>query len=239
MGYLGNLGKVGWPTGTERITSSIAAGLYAKVSDGTFYHEEKQAIAMIPTWSTLTFGDASGMYSPETATQENVRQYRQTLDLKTGFVTTSGIWTSSAGKKTRFTYRVGTDRARSHIAIVELELTPLWTGTATVNSILDNAGARRLKSVTAGLDSATKTIYQTSTTIGTNIQVAEAATLRSSCAFSPAKSKRDANGRSRSAGYISRRVRKDLFLREVCRGCNRTRFHFAGIRCAPGVSTSG
>ena len=71
MGYLGNLGKVGWPTGTERITSSIAAGLYAKVSDGTFYHEEKQAIAMIPTWSTLTFGDASGMYSPETAYQSS------------------------------------------------------------------------------------------------------------------------------------------------------------------------
>lgn len=64
MGYLGDLGKVGWPIGTERIASAIAAGVYAKVADGTFYHDEKQAIALIPNWSTLTFGDASGSYSP-------------------------------------------------------------------------------------------------------------------------------------------------------------------------------
>ena len=67
MGYLGDLGKVGWPIGTERIASAIAAGVYAKVADGTFYHDEKQAIALIPNWSTLTFGDASGIYSPATA----------------------------------------------------------------------------------------------------------------------------------------------------------------------------
>lgn len=194
MGYLGNLGKVGWPIGTERITSSIAAGLYAKVADGTFYHEEKQAIAMIPTWSTLTFGDVSGTYSPESASVADVREYRQTLDLKTSFVTTSGIWTSPSGKRSRFTYRVATDRARSHIAIVELELTPLWTGTATISSVLDNAGARRLRSVTSGVDDSTHTIYQTSATIGTNIQVSEAAALRSTCDLSPAKTAPDATG---------------------------------------------
>ncbi len=193
MGYLGNLGKVGWPTGTERITSSIAAGLYAKVADGTFYHEEKQAIALIPTWSTLTFGDVSGAYSPDSASEANVQEYRQTLDLKTGVVTTSGIWASPRGKRSRFTYRVATDRARSHIAIVELELTPLWTGTATISSLLDNAGARRLRLVASGLDDATHTIYQTSTTIGTNIQAAEAATLRSSCVVSPTKNRLNAN----------------------------------------------
>ena len=48
MGYLGGLGKVGWPLGTERIASAIAAGVYAKVADGTFYKEEKQAIALHP-----------------------------------------------------------------------------------------------------------------------------------------------------------------------------------------------
>lgn len=60
MGYLGDLGKVGWPIGTECIASAIAAGVYAKVADGTFYHDKKQAIALIPNWSTLTFGDAVG-----------------------------------------------------------------------------------------------------------------------------------------------------------------------------------
>src|SRR5277367_2960127 len=185
MGFLGDLGKVGWPLGTERIASAIAAGVYAKVADGSFYHEPKQAIALIPTWSTLTFADPSGSYSPATASETNVGAYRQVLDLRTGVVTTSGTWTSPGGNKTRFIYRVATDRARGHIAVVALELTPLWSGKATVSSVLDGAGARRLDPVSAGIDLPTQTVYVTSRTKGTNIPVAESATLQSSCKSSP------------------------------------------------------
>jgi trehalose/maltose hydrolase-like predicted phosphorylase len=184
IGYLGGLGRVGWPIGTERIASAIAAGVYSKVADGTFYHDEKQAIALIPNWSTLTFGDASGIYSPATASAANVSEYRQELGLRTGIVSTSGIWTSPGGNKTRFIYRVGTDRARSHIAVVTLELTPMWTGKALVSSVLDGAGARRLDLVSVGVDLPKQTIYVNSKTKGTNIAVAESAELRSSCKFS-------------------------------------------------------
>lgn len=187
MGFLGGLGKVGWPIGTERIASAIAAGAYAKVADGTFYKEQKQAIALIPTWSTLTFGDSSGVYSPATASEANIGDYRQVLDLHTGFVTTSGIWTSPGGNKTRFIYRVATDRARGHRAVVTLELKPMWTGTATVSSILDGAGARRLDPVSVGVDLATNTVHLTYATKGTHIAVAEAATLHSSCQLVPAE----------------------------------------------------
>jgi trehalose/maltose hydrolase-like predicted phosphorylase len=189
MGYLGDLGKVGWPLGTERIASAIAAGVYAKVADGTIYRDEKQVIALIPNWSTLTFGDASGMYSPATVSSSNVSEYRQELDLRTGIVSTSGIWTSPGGNKTRFIYRVGTDRARSHIAVVTLELTPMWTGKAIVGSVLDGAGARRLDLVVAGVDLPAHTINVTSKAKGTNITVAESATLRSSCESSPSEGK--------------------------------------------------
>ncbi len=153
MGYLGGLGKVGWPLGTERIASAIAAGVYSKVADGTFYKEEKQAIALLPNWSMLTFGDASGSYSPATASAANVSEYRQELDLRTGVVRTSGVWTSPNGNKTRFTYRVGTDRARKHIAVVVLDVTPMWSGKAMVRSILDGAGARRLDLVAGWCES--------------------------------------------------------------------------------------
>jgi trehalose/maltose hydrolase-like predicted phosphorylase len=187
MGFLGELGKIGWPLGTERIASAIAAGVYAKVADGTFYHDEKEAIALIPTWSTLTFGDASGVYSPATASESNVSDYRQALDLRTGVVTTSGVWTSPGGGKTRFLYRVGTDRARGPVAVVRLELTPMWTGKATVSSILDGAGARRLGPISAGVDLSGQRVYVTSKTKGTNIAVAESATLQSSCTTSPSE----------------------------------------------------
>ena len=86
-------------------------------------------------------------------------------------------------------YRVGTDRARSHIAVVTLELTPMWTGKATVESVLDGAGARRLDLVGAGVDLPTQTIHVISKTKGTNIPVAESATLRSSCESSPSEGK--------------------------------------------------
>jgi trehalose/maltose hydrolase-like predicted phosphorylase len=184
MGYLGGLGKVGWPIGTERIASAIAAGVYAKVADGTIYREQKQAIAFIPNWSTLSFGDESGVYSPATASETNISDYRQALDLRTGVVTTSGIWTSPGGNKTHFIYRVATDRARGHRAAVTLVLTPMWTGKVTVSSILDEAGARRLDRVSGGLDPVTRTIHLTYKSKGTDIQVSEAATLASSCVFS-------------------------------------------------------
>lgn len=187
MGFLGDLGKVGWPIGTERIASAIAAGVYAKVADGTIYQDQKQAIALLPTWSTLTFADASGVYSPATASETNIGDYRQALDLRTGVVTTSGTWTSPGGNKTRFTYRVATDRARSHIAVVTLELTPMWTGKATVSNVLDGAGARRLDLASAAVDLPTQTVHVTSKTKGTNILVAESATLQSSCKSSPSE----------------------------------------------------
>ncbi len=187
MGFLGDLGKVGWPLGTERVASAIAAGVYAKVADGTFYHDPKEAIALIPTWSTLTFADASGAYSPATASASNVSGYHQALDLRTGIVTTSGTWTSPSGHKTRFLYRVGTDRARGDIAVVTLEVTPMWTGTATVSSVLDGAGARRMDAVSDGVDLPTQTIYLNTKAKGTNIPVAESATLHSSCVTSPAQ----------------------------------------------------
>ena len=62
-----------------------------------------------------------------------------------------------------------------------LELTPMWSGKAIVSSILDGAGARRLDLVAAGVDLSRQKIYVNSKTKGTNIPVAESATLRSSC----------------------------------------------------------
>jgi len=189
MGYLSGLGKVGWPIGTERIASAIAAGVYSKVADGTIYKEPKQAIALIPNWSTLTFGDQSGVYSPATASETNIGDYRQSLDLRTGVVTTSGIWTSPGGNKTHFAYRVATDRAHGHLAAVTLELTPMWTGNATVSSVLDGAGARRLDLASSGVDLfkhdvSKHSVHLTYKTKGTNIEVAEAAVLERSCKLS-------------------------------------------------------
>lgn len=170
-------GVVGWPLLTPRATTSMAAGLYARTkASRLFPNADKQVIATIPTWTTLSFSTPSGSYGPATATAANVADYQQTLDLRTGTVTTSGTWTSPGGQRAGFRYTIFTDRAHPHIGVVTLELTPQWSGAATVTSLLDGAGADRLLPGDAGMHA--HTAHVLSTTMGTGVPVAEVAVLR-------------------------------------------------------------
>src|SRR5437660_6895365 len=83
MGFLSGLGTVGWPLMTPRTTEALAAGLYARTRASNVYPtEDKQVIALIPTWSTLTFSAPGGRtYSPATVTAQQVSHYRQTSNL--------------------------------------------------------------------------------------------------------------------------------------------------------------
>ncbi|HJP76261.1 MAG TPA: discoidin domain-containing protein [Pseudonocardiaceae bacterium] len=179
MGHSPDQGEAGWPLGDQRFSEAVAAGLYANTDGSTIYpNADKEVIALIPTWSTLTFHTPSGDYSAATATSAAVQDYRQSEDLRTGTVTTSGIWTSPGGQQARFRYQVFTDRAREHVGTVSLELTPLWTGPASVTSLLDGTGARELSPVAAGVDLGDHLSYVSSAAIGTKQPVTEAATLR-------------------------------------------------------------
>jgi trehalose/maltose hydrolase-like predicted phosphorylase len=181
MGLLTGLGTIGWPLGTPRFTDALAAGLYAKTnaSVGFYPDETKQVIALIPTWSTLTFTTPSGdVYSPATVRASQISNYQQTEDLQTGTVTTSGTWTSPHGEQASFKYQVFTDRARKHVGVVALTLTPQWAGRTTVTGLLDGGGASRLQAAGSGLDLKSHTSYVNSTAIGTGFDVAESSTLQ-------------------------------------------------------------
>jgi trehalose/maltose hydrolase-like predicted phosphorylase len=184
MGYLGGLGTVGWPLGTPRFAEALAAGLYATTDASLIYPDEtKQVIAMIPTWSTLTFSTPNGdTYSPAAVTASQISNYQQTEDVQTGTVTTSGVWTSSHGRQASFKYQVFTDRARKHVGVVTLTLTPQWSGKTDVTGLLDGQGASRLQAAGAGVDLSTHTSHVSSTAIGTGFPVTESATLQSALA---------------------------------------------------------
>ena len=194
MGLLTSLGTIGWPLGTPRYTEALAAGIYAKTNASVeFYPDEtKQVIAPIATWSTLTFADPRGeTYSPATVTPSEITNYIQTEDLRAGTVTTSGVWTSPDGDKARFQYRVFTDLARKHVAVVSLSLTPRWNGNTTVTGLLDGQGAtadepsgtppRMQPAATdpAGVDLSSNTSHVTAQAVGTGFTVAESSTLQS------------------------------------------------------------
>ncbi len=183
-GLLTGLGTIGWPLGTPRFTEALAAGLYAKANASVAFYpnETKQVIALIPTWSTLNFTTPSGdTYSAATVTPSQISHYSQTEDLRTGTVTTSGVWTSQHGKHADFRYEVFTDRSRKHVGVVSLSLTPHWSGRTTVSAVLDGAGASRLQAVGAGVRLRSHMSHVLSAAIGTGFRVAESSTLR----FSP------------------------------------------------------
>ncbi|MCL2733805.1 MAG: discoidin domain-containing protein [Actinomycetia bacterium] len=64
--------------------------------------------------------------------------YRQSLDLRNGAITTSLTWTSPAGRETRLTYRVLVDRANAHLGVTQVDITPLnWSGPLSVIDMFD------------------------------------------------------------------------------------------------------
>lgn len=128
--------------------------------------------AALPTWSTLAYSDGSGTYSLATGT---VRGYRQTLDLRSGTLTTRLTWTSPAGRPVDLAYDVTPDRARRRAAVVRLTLVPRTTGPVTVSDILDGRGAEL--TVPRGVVHAGRTQAVRLATVGLGVTGTVASTL--------------------------------------------------------------
>ena len=113
---------------------SELAGFYARNVRAPKGSERVQQRANLPTWSTLELAVGGHAFAP---TAKDTRDYSQTLDLRTGVITTHGVWTAPDGHTTELTYRLLTDRAREHVGLVRLTFTPRWSGTATVSDLID------------------------------------------------------------------------------------------------------
>ncbi|MFJ3948603.1 discoidin domain-containing protein [Streptomyces libani] len=148
-GYAAPGGATGWPLKTPEYDGSFVSGLYAK---GPKDLKGRQAIAAIPTWTTLdvaTGGARPDTFSSATA-PGRISHYRQTLSLRCGFVRTSLTWTAADGRATDLVYDVLADRTDAHTGAVRLRMTPHWSGSATVTDGLDGRGARRMTASEGG-----------------------------------------------------------------------------------------
>jgi trehalose/maltose hydrolase-like predicted phosphorylase len=157
-------------------TQSELAGFYAKPSTGPASNQVQQR-ANIPTWSTLSFSDGGSTFSPTTGQTSG---WHQSIDLRTGIVSTQAKWTAPDGHVTNLTYQVLTDRAREHVGIVQLVLTPQWSGTATVTDAIDGTPANLTTQVSKGWDLASRRDWVTVQTVGTGIQASLASQLTTS-----------------------------------------------------------
>ncbi|MGW1377113.1 discoidin domain-containing protein [Streptomyces sp. NPDC002446] len=177
-GYSAPGGATGWPLKTPAYDGSFVSGLYAK---GPKNVQGRQAVAAIPTWTTLdvtTGGERPDTFSSATK-PGRISHYRQTLSLRCGFVRTSLTWTAADGRATDLVYDVLADRDDAHTGAVRLRMTPHWSGAATVTDALDGRGARRIEPATASGGEATgRTMAVGFRTNGTKTEGAVASTLR-------------------------------------------------------------
>lgn len=178
-GYQADVGTSFWPIGRKRGVQAVVAGLYAYGKFSTIYPDmAKRVLVAVPTWSSLDFTVPSGRYAADTVTQADLHGYRQEEDLRSGTVTTRGSWTAPGGERTDVSYRVFADRARKHVGVVTLTLTPHWSGTLLVSSFFDGAGALRLAPGEAHVDTDRHRTVLTTRTVGTDVVLAQVAQLQ-------------------------------------------------------------
>ncbi|HEX3783445.1 MAG TPA: hypothetical protein VHX38_27590 [Pseudonocardiaceae bacterium] len=157
----------GYAAGTVPAQSEVA-GFYAQPSGAP------QQRANIPTWSTFTFSDGGQDFAPGVGTTTD---WRQQLDLRTGAVTTTAVWTAPNGQVTDLRYVVATDRARANVATVALRLTPRWSGTANVTDLIDGTPADQTTEVAKGWDAGARQDWETVRTEGLGIVAGLASTV--------------------------------------------------------------
>ncbi len=160
----------GYAAGTVP-TQAELAGFYAQPGGGV------QQRANLPTWSTLTYLDGG---QPFTMTTGQTTDWSQSIDLRTGIITTTANWTAPDGHVTRLTYQVLTDRALSDVGLVRLQLTPRWSGVATVTDTIDGSPATFSTQVGKGWSSSAHTDWVDVQSVGTKINAAIASKLDTS-----------------------------------------------------------
>lgn len=104
--------------------------------------------------------------------------YRQSLDLRTGLLTTSFDWTAPSGRRTSFSYAVSANRADGHLGTVRLTAVPHWSGTATVDDEFDGRGMEQASATDPSVDGAAATMSQTVVTDGNLVTAGMTSVLR-------------------------------------------------------------
>jgi trehalose/maltose hydrolase-like predicted phosphorylase len=165
----------GYAGGTVPAQSELA-GFYAKPSTGVVSNRVQQR-ANIPTWSTLTFTDGGQVFSTKVGKTSG---WRQSIDLHTGVISTTAHWTAPDGHVTDISYQVLTDRGREHVGLVQLVLTPHWSGTATVTDAIDGTPANLTSQVGKGWNLPLRRDWVTVKTTGLGIEATESSQLGTS-----------------------------------------------------------
>ncbi|WP_165400192.1 carbohydrate-binding protein [Motilibacter rhizosphaerae] len=157
-----------WATATVQVPvtkGTDAVALSCEAGDGCMVNVDYVA---------LTAGGSPALPPGNGTTSD----YRQTLDLRTGVLTTTLTWTSPAGRVTDLRYDVLADRAQAHVGAVRLTVHPHWSGTATATDALDGRAANAVTVSGSGVDAPAGRLAETVTADGTGLVAGLVSTLQ-------------------------------------------------------------
>jgi protein-glucosylgalactosylhydroxylysine glucosidase len=83
--------------------------------------------AAIPSWAEIDYFNGSSWLNDTTVTPEAFQQYRQTLDMQRGMLTTRYVWVDN-GKCTQIAITTFVDEDATHLGVTSLTLTPDFEG---------------------------------------------------------------------------------------------------------------
>ncbi|WP_233576402.1 glycosyl hydrolase family 65 protein [Saccharopolyspora rhizosphaerae] len=152
-GYVATGEKTGFPLETPRYDGAFVTGLYGE-GPSAQTDKPRHAIAAIPTWSSLTVRAGEHVFTPQTP-PEQISNFRQSLNVHCGVLSTKLTWTTPDGKATDIAYDVVADRTNPHVGAVRARVTPRWSGQAEVVGGVEGAGARRMHPTEGGVEGQT------------------------------------------------------------------------------------
>ncbi|MBR7825127.1 carbohydrate-binding protein [Actinospica sp. MGRD01-02] len=151
-GFQGALGPSGYQLDQipkQRMTTSIVAGVYNKGLSSSVPGTEY--IASLPTWSTMDLGVGGQTLDASTAASQ-ISDYRQSVDMLHGVVSTSLTWTPQAGDATAVSFQVLANQAQMHLGEVQVSVTPSWSGDLSLSALLDGSSAQGINPTSRAVD---------------------------------------------------------------------------------------
>jgi trehalose/maltose hydrolase-like predicted phosphorylase len=134
-------GTNGWPVFDPRFTAAMVAGFYDVQNStvGTNYPQTggEQVISTLPTWSSLYCTINGETYGPGVDPSQ-VSNYRQSMSIQNGIVSTALTWTPPNGRAVELNYTIIAHRTRPNLGVVRLDVAGLQAGdNLTVTDLLD------------------------------------------------------------------------------------------------------
>ncbi|EHA26179.1 hypothetical protein ASPNIDRAFT_52061 [Aspergillus niger ATCC 1015] len=148
----------GWPLYSRRQSFATISGFWdrqAHTNGSNFpwlsQYGDDSVISGVPHWSGLILDLGDDTYLDANVDNRTISNFKSTYDFKSGVLSWSYTWTPQGNKGSyAITYRLFAHKLYVNRAVVDMEITPLTNGNATVVNVLDGYAAVRTDFVASG-----------------------------------------------------------------------------------------